>query len=32
VNLEFLPPMLEKSKVLIESKYMSHIKGGLEFV
>ena len=23
---------MEKAKILIESKYLSHIKGGLEFV
>ena len=32
LGLDLLPGLIDKSRILIESRYMSHIRGGLEFV
>jgi hypothetical protein len=32
LGLDLIPGLVEKSRILIESRYMSHIRGGLEFV
>jgi katanin p80 WD40 repeat-containing subunit B1 len=32
LNMELLPPLLDKAKILVDSKYMAHIKGGMEFL
>ncbi|KAM3141022.1 hypothetical protein pb186bvf_006823 [Paramecium bursaria] len=32
ITIDLVPNLMEKAKILIESKYLSHIKGGLEFV